>query len=306
MARLPPLYALRAFESAARQLSLTRAAEELNITQSAVSRHVKTLERDLDCLLFERRGPSLKLTPIGLTLAKDLSSAFAELQAVCDLVRSGRGGLRLKAPSTLTMRWLMGSIERFRVLTGENRVQLTSVWMDIDVVDFRSEPYDCAVLLTHGECPVDCLSVRLFDEWLVPVCAPRYQAACGSEDLIFAGASLLHASHDCRDWRLWLDRIGRLPEVNWRAGKRFETLEAGISAAVQGYGVAIGDLSLVQDQIAGGELVFANRAVVRSGLSYHLVWPRRSDAHEALPGLRDYLRHAAPVVPRLEGLTFID
>lgn len=79
MSRLPPLYALRAFESASRQLSFTRAAQELNITQSAVSRHIKTLEQDLGCLLFERRGPSLKLTPTGLILAKDLTSAFADI-----------------------------------------------------------------------------------------------------------------------------------------------------------------------------------------------------------------------------------
>ncbi|KTT25055.1 LysR family transcriptional regulator [Pseudomonas oryzihabitans] len=306
MSRLPPLYALRAFESASRQLSFTRAAQELNITQSAVSRHIKTLEQDLGCLLFERRGPSLKLTPTGLILAKDLSSAFADMQGVCDLVRSGRGCLRLKAPSTLTMRWLMAAIEAYRVATGENRVQLTSVWMDIDFVDFRSEPYDCAVILADGEFTSDCASVRLFDEWLVPVCAPRYQRACGGEDPIFGGDGLLHASHDCRDWRLWLDRIGRLAEVNWHAGKRFETLDAGISAAVQGFGVAIGDLSLVQAQIASGQLVFANRTVVRSGLSYYLVWPRRSEAHEVLAGLRDHLGAVAPVLPRPEGLTFIE
>lgn len=306
MSRLPPLYALRAFESASRQLSFTRAAKELNITQSAISRHIKTLEQDLGCLLFERKGPNLKLTPTGLILAKDLSSAFADMQGVCDLVRSGRGCLRLKAPSTLTMRWLMGAIEAHRVATGENRVQLTSVWMDIDFVDFRAEPYDCAVLLADGEFPGDCDCVRLFDEWLVPVCAPRYQSALDGKDPIFSGDGLLHASQDCRDWRLWLDRIGRLAEVNWHAGKRFETLDAGISAAVQGYGVAIGDLSLVQEQIASGQLVFANRAVVRSGLSYYLVWPRRSEAHDALAGLREHLRAVAPALPVQQGLTFIE
>ncbi|MDQ7913027.1 LysR substrate-binding domain-containing protein [Pseudomonas sp. 102515] len=206
----------------------------------------------------------------------------------------------------MTMRWLMAAVEQYRVTSGENRVQLTSVWMDVDFVDFRSEPYDCAVLLANGEFPVDCEYVRLFDEWLVPVCAPRYRGAREGEDPIFCGDSLLHASQDCRDWRLWLDRIGRLSEVNWHPGKRFETLDAGISAAVQGYGVAIGDLSLVHDLVATGQLVFANRAVVRSGLSYYLVWPKRSDAHDALAGLRDHLRAVAPVLPALEGLTFID
>ena len=306
MSRLPPLYALRAFESAARQLSFTRAAQELNITQSAISRHIKTLEQDLGCLLFERKGPSVKLTPTGSILAKDLSSAFADLQGVCDLVRAGRGSLRLKAPSTLTMRWLMAAMEQYRVVSGENRVQLTSVWMDVDFVDFRAEPYDCAVLLADGDFPADCQSVRLFDEWLVPVCAPRYAQAAGERSPLCAGTDLLHASHDCRDWRLWLEKVGRLGEVNWQTGKRFETLNAGISAAVEGFGVAIGDLSLVQELVASGQLALPERTVVRSGMSYYLVWPRRSETHGALAGLAAYLGSAAPRLPALSGLTFID
>ncbi|MFZ3183350.1 MAG: LysR family transcriptional regulator, partial [Pseudomonas sp.] len=107
MSRLAPLYALRAFEAAARHLSYTRAAQELAITQSAVSRHVRTLENDFGCRLFERAGRGLRLTESGRLLLPGLQQGFSALQAACASLRSDEGALRMKAPSTLTMRWLL-------------------------------------------------------------------------------------------------------------------------------------------------------------------------------------------------------
>jgi len=102
---MPPLYALRAFEVAARLGSFTQAAQSLFITQSAVSRHVKTLEEHLDCQLFERHGSRLVLTDAGRLLAQELKIGFRTIENACVAVTRQRGALRLKAPSTLTMRW---------------------------------------------------------------------------------------------------------------------------------------------------------------------------------------------------------
>ena len=107
MSRLPPLYALRAFEAAARHLSYTRAAEELALTQSAVSRHIRTLEADFGCRLFEREGRGLRLTESGRLLLPGLRDGFGALERACASLRSEEGALRLKAPSTLTVRWLL-------------------------------------------------------------------------------------------------------------------------------------------------------------------------------------------------------
>lgn len=167
--RMPPLYALRAFEVAARFGSFTQAAQSLFITQSAVSRHVKTLEEHLDCQLFERHGSRLVLTDAGRLLAQELKIGFRTIENACVAVTRQRGALRLKAPSTLTMRWLLGALNAFQLAHPQNRVQLTSAWMDLDAVDFHSEPFDCAILLGNGGFPADWRRVKLFDEWLVPV-----------------------------------------------------------------------------------------------------------------------------------------
>ena len=152
MSRLAPLYALRAFEAAARHLSYTKAAQELAITQSAVSRHVRTLEVDFGCRLFAREGRGLRLTEPGRLLLPGLQQGFAALESACASLRSEEGALRLKAPSTLTMRWLLARLSRFRLQQPDIEVQLTAAWMDVDRVDFEREPYDCAVLL-HRRVP---------------------------------------------------------------------------------------------------------------------------------------------------------
>ena len=95
---LPPLYALRAFESAARTGSFTLAAEELHLTPSAVSKHIKTLEQHFGCRLFQRNGPRIEVTPQGKIFAAELEQGFGRIEQACELFRSHRDLLRLKAP----------------------------------------------------------------------------------------------------------------------------------------------------------------------------------------------------------------
>src|SRR5690606_17095268 len=148
--RLPPLYALHAFEAAARHASFTRAAEELAITQSAVSRHIRTLEEHFGCRLFERAGRYLRLSESARLLLPGVRDGFAALERACAALSTDDATLRLKAPSTLTMRWLLARLSRFRQRNADIEVQLTSAWMDVDKVDFHQEPFDCAVLLSSS------------------------------------------------------------------------------------------------------------------------------------------------------------
>jgi len=302
---MPPLYALRAFEVAARFGSFTQAAQSLFITQSAVSRHVKTLEEHLDCQLFERHGSRLVLTDAGRLLAQELKIGFRTIENACVAVTRQRGALRLKAPSTLTMRWLLGALNAFQLAHPQNRVQLTSAWMDLDAVDFHSEPFDCAILLGNGGFPADWRRVKLFDEWLVPVCAPELLGAAPWSTEQLAAAELIHPSRDCRDWRRWLQRTGRADQIAWQQGKLFDTLELGISAAAQGHGVSIGDLALVAADLKRGTLALPFDRAVRSGDSYYLVWPARGDRHPVLARLKDYLLAHLPDVQGL-GVQLLD
>ena len=302
--RLPPLYALRAFEAAARLGSFTLAAQSLFITQSAVSRHVKTLEEQFGCQLFRRHGSRLVLTATGRQLAQELKSGFRTIENACSAVSRQRGALRLKAPSTLTMRWLLGTLGGFQVANPQHPVQLTSAWMDVDEVDFHAEPFDCAILLGNGGFAADWRRVKLFDEWLVPVCAPALGRGPWTTAQL-AAAELLHPSRDCRDWRRWLQRTGRADAVAWQQGKLFDTLELGISAAAQGHGVSIGDLALVAAELQRGSLLLPFQQAVKSGDSYYLVWPGAGNESVTLTRMRDYLLEHLPDITS-QGVELLD
>lgn len=287
--RLPPLYALRAFEAAARHASFTRAAQELAITQSAVSRHVRTLEEHFDCQLFVRQGRQLRLTEPARLLLPGLRDGFDALERACAILRSDEEVLRLKAPSTLTMRWLLPRLSAFRMSHSDAEVQLTSAWMDVDRVDFAHEPFDCAVLLGDGNFPDDWESALLFPEWLIPVGAPALLKDGPWDVERLAAAELLHPTPDRRDWRRWLQRMGLSERVSLKGGQVFDTLELGIVAATRGYGLSIGDLVMVAEDAALGRLALPWPTAVASGDCYYLVWPRARRQQERLRRLRDFL-----------------
>lgn len=287
--RLPGLYALRAFEAAARHASFTLAAQELAITQSAVSRHIRTLEEHFGCRLFQRSGRNLQLTESARLLLPGVRDGFAALERACGTLSADETILRLKAPSTLTMRWLLARLSRFRLLGEGMEVQLTSAWMDVDKVDFHHEPFDCAVLLGKGDFPEEWESVQLFAEWLIPVCAPE-AAADGPWSLQrLQQAELLHPTPDRRDWRRWLQATGLTDDIPLKGGQVFDTLELGMVAAARGYGVSIGDLVMVAEDVAQGRLALPWPSAVASGDSYYLVWPKARRGQVRYQRLRDYL-----------------
>lgn len=294
--RLPPLYALRAFEVAARSCSFTRAGEELSLTQSAISRHIRSLESHLGCRLFERHGPRLRLTDAGQRLARQLNAGFSLIEQACQPFRGAGRQLRLKAPSTLTMHWLLGCLERFRQAQDRTVVQLSSVWMDQDSVDFASEPYDCAVLLGNGQFGERVKSQKLFEEWLIPICAPSLLGD-GPWDAAWLGRmALVHPSADRRDWRRWVEGSGLMGEIELNRGVCFDTLDQGMAAAMAGHGVSIGDLALIGPHLRDGRLGLPFREAVMTGDGYYLVWPEGSAWEEAILGLGAFLLEQRPEV----------
>lgn len=305
--QLPPLYALRAFEAAARLSSFTRAGEELSITQSAVSRHIRTLEEHFACRLFVRSGRSLQLTEAARVLLPGVREGFAALERACDTLRGEDDILRMKAPSTLTMRWLLARLSRFRHLQPGNEVQLTSAWMDVDHVDFNQEPFDCAVLLSDGVFPPEWEVRRLFPELLIPVGAPDLLDEEPWDERRLACIELLHPTVDKRDWREWLERMGLSDKVSLKGGQVFDTLELGMIAAARGYGISMGDLLMVAEDVAQMRLSLPWPTAVPSGMDYYLVWPRTRRGGERLRRLSAFLEQevaamdlpAVEVLPRL-------
>ena len=291
--RIQALHALRAFEVASRYGSFTRAAEELALTQGAVSHHIKTLESMFGCSLFERRGPKLRLTEHGRLLAQELKVGFKIIENACALLRQDRYGLRLKAPSTLTVRWLLRALDCFKKVENSCSVQLSSVWMDIDSVDFYSEPYDCAILLANGRFPADVEGFKLFDEWLIPVCHPDYLQDPNPDLAILSQCDFLHPSTDRRDWRRWLARMDAL-HISINQGQVFDTLDQGISAAQQGLGISVVDLVLASADVAAGRLVMPFKHAVATGDGYYMTWLKASPKARQMLRLRDFLLAQVP------------
>lgn len=291
--RIQALHALRAFEVASRYGSFTRAAEELALTQGAVSHHIKTLEGMFGCDLFERRGPKLSLTEHGRLLAQELKVGFKIIENACALLRQDRYGLRLKAPSTLTVRWLLRALDAFKKHEDNCSVQLSSVWMDIDSVDFYSEPYDCAILLANGRFPADIESFKLFDEWLIPVCHPDYMTQVQPQLSDLTRCEFLHPSPDRRDWRRWLARMDAL-DISIDQGQVFDTLDQGISAAQQGLGISVVDLVLASADLVAGRLVTPFKHAVATGDGYYMTWLKASPKARQMHKLRDFLQGQVP------------
>jgi DNA-binding transcriptional LysR family regulator len=287
------LYALRAFEAAARLSSFTRAGEELSITQSAVSRHVRTLEDHFGWRLFVRSGRSLQLTEAARLLLPGVREGFSALERACEALRGEDDILCMKAPSTLTMRWLLARLSRFRHLQPGNEVQLTSAWMDVDHVDFNQEPFDCAVLLSDGVFPANWEVRRLFSELLIPVGAPDLLDDAPWDERRLASIELLHPTPDKRDWRAWLERMGLTDKVSLKGGQVFDTLELGMIAAARGYGISMGDLLMVAEDVAQGRLSLPWPTAVPSGMDYYMVWPRNRPGGERLQRLSAFLQEEA-------------
>lgn len=292
---IPPLYALRAFNAAARYCSFTQAANELSLTQSAISRHIRTLENTLGYDLFERNGPKLALTNQGKILAQELEMGFAIIERACLLFRDNPHTIRLKAPSTLTSRWLLRTLNTFKKNYPDYPVQLSSVWMDIDDVNFYTEPYDCAILLGNGKFDVSFECFKLFDEWLIPICSPNFfeqHKLINVTDL--NKLEILHPSIDRRDLKRWLIRLNLLDKVDLKRGQIFDTLDQAISAAQQGLGVSIGDLVLISEAISQQHLCLPFPKAVATGDGYYMIWPKGNPKERKLFFLKDFLQQEVP------------
>jgi LysR family glycine cleavage system transcriptional activator len=288
---LPHLYALRAFSVAAKCNSFSQAADLLNVTPGAISRHIRTLETWFGCQLFTRSGPRVSLTEAGNMLAGDLQSGFSQLEAACRQLRSHQHQLRLKAPSTLTMRWLLDVMALFHEQQAVPEINISSVWMDVDSVDFAREPFDCAILLGNGQFGSGTRSLHLFDEWLVPICAPGLLEEARQN---LATCELIHPSRDRRDWRRWLAATGTHPALDLAGGKMFDTLEQGMMAAMGGHGVAIGDLLLSQSALEQNLLVRPFPEAVKTGDGYYLVCPVDSKRQNNIDRLHHFLSRNTP------------
>jgi LysR family glycine cleavage system transcriptional activator len=280
--RLPPLNALRAFEAAARHLSFTKAAEELNVTPAAISHQVKGLEAQLGVELFRRLTRALRLTDAGQAAYPKLRDGFDRLAEGVELIRAQDGGsvLTVSVPPSFGAKWLVPRLDRFRARHPDLDVRIDATDR---LTDFRQDNVDVALRYGAGDYPglhVD----KLFGEEMVPLCSPRLLE--GPLPLKVPGDlrhhTLLHLEwsrtlETSPSWRMWLLAAG-VHDVDASRGPRFSMETMVLQAAIDGQGVALSGTVLAADDLAEGRLVMPFDLSVCDPMdfAYYLVGPKRT------------------------------
>ena len=285
--RLPPLSTLRSFESAARLLSFSKAAEELHVTHGAVSRSIRHLEDHLGLLLFERKTRAVKLTPIGATYAATVRDVLDRLSVATIAIqdRDTQGVLNVSTLDSFAAKWLVPRLFRFR--RGHKDIDMRLSTSD-QLADFVTDGIDLAVRYGRGRYPG--LSAELLmREDVFPVCSPSLLDAPHplSKPAHLKHHTLIHDDFPI-DWAMWLRSAG-VSGVDPHRGPRFQSSEHAVQAAVQGEGVALGRSALVADDLSDGRLVQPFTLKLPTDLAYYVVYPQIALERPKARAFRDWL-----------------
>lgn len=296
--KLPPLAWLRAFEVAARRLSFTHAAEELNLTQAAISKQVKLLELHLRAPLFERKPRSLLLTKMGAAYLPKVQDAFERLGAGTQEVFGNRRAeaLCLRVPVAFGVNWLAQRLPRFLAAYPKVALRIvSSVWND----EFDAERYDLDIRYGLGKWP-GFRAEQVSWEVLEPVCLPELAARLKVPDDL-AGTRLLHVIGYQEGWGTWLAAAGA-KGVNAGAGTQVDTSLLAFELAAQGAGVALGRTSMVTKELVSERLVRPFDLAVPIREAFFVLSPEAGVAHPDAALFRDWLLAQAHIARPLSGL----
>jgi LysR family glycine cleavage system transcriptional activator len=299
----PPLNALRAFEAAARHLSLTKAALELNVTPGALSHQIRGLEDHLGLKLFDRGVRSIALTAAGKALYPGVQAGFLHIRdALASLNRLGDTRVLVISTSPgFTAKWLAPRLHRFSIAYPEIDLRVSS---SMNNANFTSDGVDVAI----RNLPVDAaqdeaLDVeKLIDLSLVPVCSPALVEKHGpftSPDML-KRVPLIHdgsLSHRARmpNWADWFAAAG-VRDADVSRGLRFNSTDHALDATVEGAGVLLALDALAYDDLRTGRLVRPFNLTLPSGRCYAFVCPKKRRESANVRALRAWLRQEAAAV----------
>ncbi len=297
---LPPLNSLVAFEAAARHLSFTEAANELNVTQGAISRQVRLLEDYLGKSLFERTTRSMRLTPTGAQYHETVRSALLDVASATGEIRHWRGEQQVTVATSTAMAslWLLPKVTAFkrehehidlRIIAHDHVKQYSRLECDLALYYCRSIPQDMA-------------STPLFREEVFPVCSPDYLAkhpeVCDIDHL--ASCTWLWLEDSQRDWigwHEWFERLGHKPQEP-RHRVNINSYSMLIQSALSGQGIALGWLNLVDSHLQEGSLVRPVKASLTTEAQFCLLEPLGRGRHRASVELfHSWLMDQLPVHP---------
>ncbi|MDR6627379.1 LysR substrate-binding domain-containing protein [Caulobacter segnis] len=284
MVRIPPFFALRALEAAARHRSYTRAGEELSVTHGAISQQIRRLESELGARLFERRGGQMSPTPEALRLAQEigrhvdgLTSAVTAFAAAAE-----RDPLVVSIHNHFASRWLPS---RLPALLAHPAGLNLAMRVENRVADFVTDGVDVAIRYGKGDWPG--LEQRLlFMETLAPVCSPTFLSRHRIDvaaDLL--SVPLIHHTH--RPWSLWFPRLGLSAPP--QTGMVFEDSMMLLDAAARGLGVALARDTVAAPDLISGRLVRPLNDLAPSERGFWVVWRRETRKARRIEALADWL-----------------
>ncbi len=298
MRQMPSLNGLRAFEAAGRLGSFASAATELNVTQTAVSRMVRLLERRLGYALFNRRANGLAISERGAALLPGVSTAFDDLARHCArvAVMAAPSVLTLAAGPSFSMRWLIPRLARFQAAQPAIEVRLATVAGLASGDAPFSDEWTAAIRIGGGSWP-GLQATRLFDADLFPVCSPALaEKLRRPQDL--AKVALLRVTSGPQDWPIWL-KAADIRNLTPR-GPRFDYDAFALQAALDGLGVAMAHRPYVADDLAAGRLVAPFKQVAARGEGWYFAHRAGMADHAALSLFRSWLLNEAEKTRQLE------
>ena len=253
--QLPPLNALRAFESAARHQGFIGAAGELCVTRGAISRHVKLLEQHLGVQLFRRLPQGVALTEAGRRFLPVLTEAFKRIAEEADRIAASGSELRIICPPATSIRWLIPRLDEFRARHPDIRLRLTTDFYGEQ--GFDEAEFDLGLSVENVAArPPSVVTLPLFPAIISPACAPNLLEGTGRirspRDL--GRFTLLHDSPSHEDWKTWIE-VFEIDGVDPTTGDVFTNLDIAVKAAVLGTGVVMADVTLCRDELEIGTLV---------------------------------------------------
>ena len=282
---LPSTTALLAFEALARLGTATAAASELSLTQSAISRQLKTLEDQLGVQLMQRDGRRLQLTPIGQAYALKARDILNQLAVASIEARTNPTGgtLNLAILPAFGMHWLAPRLSDFSKAHPEITVNLSTRLVPFD---FRTNHFDAAIHFGREDWP-NAQHLKLMSESVVPVCAPDLmnQPATNPNDLL--NHPLLHLETRPRGWARWFAAHGHNEKLP--SGMTFDHFSTMAQAAMHGLGIALLPIFVAEPYLENGQLTRAAPNTSDSIGSYYLVWPLEPNSSAPLLAFQNWL-----------------
>lgn len=295
---LPPLEFLRGFEAAARHLSFTKAAGELFLTQSAISRQIQALEAFVGVPLFERRHKALALTPVGEAYYRTVAQTLDLLRDATRRIRETRTGHVLTVTTTVSFAalWLVPRLAHFRKEHPEVDVRIAATF---EVLDMEREGIDLAIRdCALSKAPPG--AVFLVGEQLMPVCSPEYLREAKREKRPLAKpADLRHhvllLLHDAPrrwpwlTWAAWFEAMG-VADLTPTSTLTFDQYDQVLQAALHGQGIALGRMSLAAQYVRSKQLVALFGREQRLARGYHAVFAREAAQRPQVRQFVDWIR----------------